>query len=164
MKVIFFQDYKKTGKRGEVANVKDGFARNYLIPQKIAVPYSTGNLKRFNMEKASIEKRERKLIENEEQLVGKLDGVEITFKAKVHDENILYGSISEKQIVEELEKSGFKIDKDHVMLDEHIKTTGNFPVIVKLKFGKEAQIKVHVLNEDESGQRKEEEKREEESS
>lgn len=150
MKVILFKDYNKIGKKGDVVKVKDGFARNYLIPKKIALPFSQGNLKRFEMEKASIVKREIKLIETEEQLVNEINGLEIVFKEKVHDENVLYGSISEKHIVEELEKKGFKIDKEHIILDEHIKTTGIFPVKVKLKFGKEAEIKVHVLNEEDS--------------
>ncbi len=155
MKVIFFKDYGKMGKRGEVVNVKAGFARNYLIPQKIAFVYTPGNLKKFNMEKVSIAKKEKKQIDNEDQLLNEINGLEIVFNAKAHDENILYGSITEKHIAEELGKKGFKIAKDSIILDEHIKTTGIFNVKIKLKFGKEAQIKVQVLNEEESKSREE---------
>uniref|UniRef100_A0A7C3N768 Large ribosomal subunit protein bL9 n=1 Tax=candidate division WOR-3 bacterium TaxID=2052148 RepID=A0A7C3N768_UNCW3 len=132
MKVILRENLEKLGKRGDVVNVKDGYARNYLIPNKLAYEYSENNLKKFQQEKIKYEQKELKNKEIALQVKEKLSSLNLTIKQKVHDDDSLYGSISKKLICEELEKNGIKIDEHAVILDEPIKKLGDFIVNIKL--------------------------------
>ncbi|HAF08226.1 MAG: 50S ribosomal protein L9 [bacterium] len=132
MKIILRENIEKLGKRGDVVNVKDGYARNYLIPNKIAYEYSENNLKRFQQEKIKYEQKELKNKEIALQVKEKLSSINLTIKQKVHDDDSLYGSISKRLICEELEKNGIKTDENAVLLDEPIKKLGDFEVNIKL--------------------------------
>lgn len=132
MKVILRENVANLGKRGDVVNVKDGFARNYLIPNKLAYEYSENNLKRFQQEKIKYEQKELKNKEIALQAKDKLSSITLTIKQKVHDDDTLYGSVSKKLICEELESKGLKIDEHAVLLDEPIKKLGDYTVNIKL--------------------------------
>ncbi len=147
MKVILLKDFPNLGKRSGVIDVKDGYARNFLLPQKIAIPYSKGNIKRLEMEKTAYQKKQDKEIQKIEKFTEELKDMEIVFTKKIHDEDKLYGSISEKDIYRQLVEKGMSIEKDQIVLSEHIKTTGDFTAAIKLKDGKQVDIKIKILKE-----------------
>ncbi|KPK98168.1 MAG: 50S ribosomal protein L9 [Omnitrophica WOR_2 bacterium SM23_72] len=145
MEVILNQDVDKLGKAGSVIKVKDGFARNFLIPNGLALPLTSGNLKRLEQEKqrkkAQLEKVKQELLE----LKSKLEGVSLTIPALVQDEDKLYGSIAGQDVAQALEEEGFTIDKNAVVLDEAIKTLGIYEIPVRLHPEVSATIKVWIV-------------------
>ncbi len=148
MKVILFKDHPKLGKAGDIVNVKTGYAVNFLFPGKVAMPYSEGSNKHFGLVKASIEKKKQKEIELTEKTIAELSAVELNFTSKVHDEGKLYGSITEVNITEELKNKGISVDKEQIVMEEHIKTVGEHTVSIKVRGGRTAVIKVTVTAED----------------
>lgn len=155
MKVIVAIDQKNLGQRGDIIKVKDGYARNFLIPRGIVLPYSEGNLKKLDMEKASYEKKVKKEMVEVEKLAEAINGTTLKFVEKVHDEGKLYGSISEKDIYERLKKEGFAIEKDQVLVEEHLKFVGEHDIAIKLKGGNEATVKVIIEAEAQEEQKPE---------
>ncbi len=159
MKVILKEDVKALGSMGDIVNVKDGYARNYLIPKKLAVPADEKNLKEFLHHKRMIERKLNKVKIQAEELKKKIEEIELTIKQKVGKSGKLFGSITSLVLEKELEKVGLNIDRKKILLQEPIKTLGNFKVKIKLHPEVLAELKVNVIQEEEEN--KAEEKKEE---
>lgn len=151
MKVIFTEDVRGRGKRGEVKNVPDGYAQNYLIKRGFAKPATKGNmntLKRVEANEKAAYEAEKAEAEKIKQILDK-DETVVNFKSKAGTDARLFGSISSKKIVEGLEKQyGIKIDKRKLNLPEPIKSLGYTNVRVKLFKGVEGKIRVHITEQD----------------
>ena len=150
MKVIFVQDVRGRGKRGEVKNVPDGYAQNYLIKRGLAKEANKGNLNTLKRveanEKAACEAEKAEAIEIKKQLEN--DNTVVQFKSKAGSDGRLFGSLSGKKIVEGLEKQfSIKIDKRKLELPEPVKALGYTNVRVKLFKGVESTIRVHITEE-----------------
>lgn len=148
MKVIFTQDVKGKGKKGEVKNVSEGYARNYLLKNNLAVEATQGNLKGLEAQKNKEKQKEQEEVKKAEQLRDTLKKLEVTLKTKAGDGGRLFGSITSKQIAEELQKAhNIKIDKRKIELDQPIRSLGYTNVPVKLHNDVIGEIKVHVLEQ-----------------
>ncbi len=147
MKVILKSDVKDLGRIGEVVNVKDGFARNYLVPQGLAVEASTKNVKAFEHEKKTIQELAKKVKAGAAGLAETIAATKITIKAKAGEEDKLFGSVTSMDIVEALKAAGIEIDKKKIQLDEPIKRLGEYTVAVKLHSEVSAQLSVQVVPE-----------------
>ncbi|WP_026908448.1 50S ribosomal protein L9 [Paucisalibacillus globulus] len=148
MKVIFLQDVKGKGKKGEVKNVSDGYARNYLLKNKLAEEATTGNIKALEAQKRKSDQIEQQEKENAEQLKKKIESLEVTLKAKSGDGGRLFGSITSKQIADALNKDhGIKTDKRKIELDQPIRALGYTNVPIKLHPEVTGTVKVHVVEQ-----------------
>ncbi len=152
MKVILKEDVKALGSMGDIVNVKDGYARNYLIPKKLAVPADERNLKEFLHHKRMIERKLNKVKIQAEELKKKIEEIELTIKQKVGKSGKLFGSITSLVLEKELEKVGLNIDRKKILLQEPIKTLGNFKIKVKLHPEVIAELKVNVIQEEEKSE------------
>ncbi len=155
MKVILRQDFENLGKFGDIVDVKDGYARNFLIPRKIALPATPGNIKMIETEKkqkAFKLERERLSALN---LAEKLSNVEITIPMKAGENERLFGSVTAQMISNELAKLGFEVDRRKILLDEPIKMLGNYEIPVKLHPDVSVKIKVNVVREESIQENKE---------
>ncbi|MCS7233017.1 MAG: 50S ribosomal protein L9 [Synergistetes bacterium] len=145
MKVVLFEDIPKLGKKGDVVNVKDGYARNFLIPKGLAVVATEGEISRLREEvlkkKEKEERKKKALLEIREVINGK----EVVLKAKAGAKGKLFGSITSGEIAEAIRKSfGIEIDKKVLELSSPIKEIGEHLVKLKLGMGVEADVKVKV--------------------
>ena len=147
MKVILRQDYNKLGNIGEVVDVKDGFARNFLIPRSIAFRATEGNLKALEQEKKQLARKEEKVVQDSEKLAAQLGSVSLTITMKVGEDDKLFGAVTSQMIADSLSEKGYSIDKRIVELEEPIKTLGIFEVPVKLHTKVSAKVKVWVVRE-----------------
>lgn len=145
MKVILSSDVKALGKRGDVVNVSDGYANNFLLKNKLAVPASANNININNQEKASIAKRIKEETASAEELAKTLKNVEVVVKTKIGENGKTFGSISGKEISEELANMGFSVDKKKIELETPIKSVGNYLVPVRLYKGVVGKINVKVV-------------------
>ncbi|HET6873084.1 MAG TPA: 50S ribosomal protein L9 [Sporolactobacillaceae bacterium] len=144
MKVIFLKEVKGKGKTGEVKDVSEGYARNYLFPNKLAVEANKGNLKQLEAKKAGEQKQAEKEYEEAVVLKEKLEKLEVNLQAKAGEGGRLFGSITSKQIAEALKKDKISIDKRKLELNDPIRTLGYTNVPVKLHPKVTATLKVHV--------------------
>ena len=150
MKVLLCEDVEKLGWFGDVVEVKTGYARNYLLPQRIAIVPTEANIKSLEDERAH-RSEERKIVADRlAQVVEKVDGAEAVISAKANERGHLFGSVSEKEIAANLREQGFEVPDNCVDLVEHIKEVGEHSV--RLKFGGElaATVKVIVVSQDEN--------------
>lgn len=147
MKVILREDYKQLGEAGKIVNVKDGFARNYLIPQGIAYPATNSYVKVFEEEKKQQQFKQRKEIKAAQEMVKKIEGVSVTIPVSVGEGDKMYGSVTAQNIHEYLEKQNIEIDKKKIDLEEPIKELGIYQVPIKLHKEVKASIKVWVVKE-----------------
>jgi large subunit ribosomal protein L9 len=148
LKVILTRDHEKLGNTGDILSVKDGFAKNFLIPNNIAILATEGNIKQMELVKKSIVKKEAKSIEEAEKLAKSIDGIEINFTVNSSPDGKLYGSITNKDIAERiLEDKKIEIDRKKIDLEDHIKEIGSYDIIVKLYKEVKATIKVEVVSE-----------------
>lgn len=147
MKVILKSDVKDLGRIGEVVNVKDGFARNFLVPQGLAAEASTKNVKAFEHEKKKIQEMARKVKAGAAGLAEQIAAAKITIKAKSGEEDKLFGSVTSMDIAEALKAEGIEIDKKKIHLDEPIKRLGEYTVTIKLHSEVSAQLNVQVVPE-----------------
>ncbi len=145
MEVILTKDVDKVGKAGSVVKVKDGFARNLLLPKKLAIPVTSGNLKKLEQEK-------EKLIQGQEEkkkealaLKERLDKLSLTIPASAQDEKSLYGSVTALDISSSLKDEGIEIEKNLIILDEPIKSLGIYEISIKLHPEIQAKVKVWVV-------------------
>ncbi len=144
MEVILSQDVSKLGKTGDVVKVKEGYARNFLIPRKIAAVATPGNLKRVEqLEKKRKANHEHQKAEAE-QLAEKLNKLSCTVNVEVNDLEKLYGAVSEPDIVRALEAEGFNVDKRQIIVEKPIEELGIFEVSVKLHPEVTAKIRLWV--------------------
>ncbi|PLR78289.1 50S ribosomal protein L9 [Bacillus sp. V3-13] len=145
MKVIFLKDVKGKGKKGEVKNVADGYAQNFLIKQGLAIEANNANISSLNAQKKKEEKQAAEELEEAKRLKEKLEKVTVELSAKAGEGGRLFGSITSKQIAEELQKKEkIKIDKRKIELDDAIRSLGYTKVPVKLHTEVTATLNVHV--------------------
>ena len=148
MKVILKHDIRALGRKGDMKEVADGYARNYLIPKDLALEATPANIKLLNDQKASMIHRELQDEAEAKELAVKLKDLVITFKAKVGEGGRLFGSITAKDIVEEImKKTHYELDKRKLEIDEAIKNTGDHPVKIHLYKDITATITVKVVGE-----------------
>ncbi len=147
MKVILREKVPSLGKAGDLINVNDGYARNYLIPRGLAIEADEKNIKTFEHEKKNILKKAQKEHKNAEEMASALYNITLTFSRKVGDQHKIFGSVTAKDIEEALRVKGYNIDRKIIIIDEHIKSLGEFKVGVKLTAGVEAGLKVIVTGE-----------------
>lgn len=144
MEVILRETIDTLGRAGQVVKVKAGYARNYLLPRKLAYLATPGNLKVIEFERQSLIRKEAKQKEESEQLKGMLDKVEIIIRRKVGEQNALYGSVTNSDVAEELEKKGYQIEKRKIHMDDHIKQLGEFEIPIRLFKDVTATVKLKV--------------------
>ncbi len=149
MDVILREDVEKLGTRGQLVKVAPGYARNFLLPNKMAVAATESNKKIVEQERQAHLRREAK-VEGEAKDLGQMLGaVAITISQKAGENDQLFGSVTSKDIAEALEKQGYTIERRKIALDEPIKTLGEFKVPVRLHHQVTAEITVHVVKEEE---------------
>jgi large subunit ribosomal protein L9 len=145
MEVILIRDVERVGKAGAILKVKDGFARNFLIPKGLAVFSTPVNLEKLEQEKqrkvAKLEKGKKEA----EELKEKLSGLSLTLTALTKEEDKLYGSITNIDVAGALKEEGFDIDKNSIILDEPIKSLGIYELVIKLHPEVETKIKAWVV-------------------
>ena len=144
MKVIFLKDLKGQGKKDEIKEVKDGYAENFLIAKGYAVKLTEQSLSKFKRDKAKEKDLDDKNRETALKMKEKMDKEELSFKVKTGEADKVFGSVSPKQIKDELEKKGYKIDKKDVLLDHSLSTLGYHDVKIILYKEVEANIKVKL--------------------
>ncbi len=147
MKVILRKDFETLGKIGDVVAVKDGYARNYLLPRQIAYRATTSSLRTLEEEKKQHERQEVKQLKDAEKVGSELEKVSITIAMKVGEDDKLFGSVTSQMIADALKEKGFTVDKRTIELEEPIKTLGIFEVPVKLHTKISAKAKVWVVRE-----------------
>lgn len=147
MKVILREDHEKLGNIGDVIQVKPGFARNFLIPRKIAYPARPNFLKMIEEEQRQKEHRKSKEKKVAEELAKSLENVSVTISVSVGEEDKMFGSVTTLDISDALSKQNIEIDRKKIILDEPIKELGIYSVPIKLHSEVEAKIKVWVVKE-----------------
>jgi large subunit ribosomal protein L9 len=147
MKVILKEDVKSVGQIGDMVSVKDGYARNFLIPKGFAVEANPRNLKALEHEKRIIQERARKIRTGAEEVASRLSGLNVTIPAKAGDEEKLFGSVTVMDIAEALQKQGIEVDRRKIDLDEPIKRLGTYTVTVKIHRDVASEITVNVVPE-----------------
>lgn len=145
MEVILKQDVDKLGKAGTSVKVKEGFARNFLIPNGLAVPVTPANLKKLQQENALKLQGLEKIKKSAQELQNKLAGLSLTISAQAQEENKLYGSVTVQDIASALNEEGFQIDKTAILLSEPIRALGIYEVPLRLHPEISANIKVWVV-------------------
>lgn len=145
MKVILKQDFEKLGNAGDIVTVKNGYARNFLIPRQIAYEATPGNLRRFEEEKKRQALQSNKEVKKAEKLAKELEKVSCTIAVAVGEEDKLFGSVTSQDIASALEEKGMGIDRRKIQLEEPIKSLGIYTVPVKLHPEVTANIKVWVV-------------------
>lgn len=147
MKVILRQNHENLGESGEVVEVKDGFARNYLIPRQIAMQATPQNLKIYEQFKQRDRIKASKERKASEELAEKLKDVSITATVSVGEEDKVFGAVTSQNIADLLESKGFEIDRRKIQLDEPLKALGVYEIPIKLHPEVEASVKVWVVKE-----------------
>ena len=147
MKVILIKDVKKLGKKYEVKKVSDGYARNYLIPQGLAIQASDKLLKWAESQKEMEEKKAEERLKKVSSLVSEIDGLEVEIPVKVGKEGQLFEKVNQQKISEGLKKLGFEIKKSQIELKKPLGELGEFPVKIKFEHNLEAEIKVIIIEE-----------------
>ena len=144
MKVILLQSHEKLGNVGEIVNVKPGFARNYLIPNRIASLATTQNIKALEVFLRSQENKEAKNRVNLEALSKKLNSLTMKFDVQVGEDDKLFGSVTSQMIIDALADIGYTVDKKEIIIEESIKTLGNHFIHINLDYELKAKVKVKV--------------------
>jgi len=148
MEIILREDIEKLGTRGQVVRVAAGYARNFLLPKRLAVAATEGNKKIVEQERQAHLRRETKLKGEAEDLSKMLSGVNVTIAQKAGENEQLFGSVTVKDIADALEKQNFTIDRRKIQLTEPIKQLGTFTVPVRLHKDVTADITVRVVKEE----------------
>ncbi|MBS0619250.1 MAG: 50S ribosomal protein L9 [Spirochaetes bacterium] len=147
MRVILKQDISTLGRAGDIKEVKDGYARNYLFPRGLVMNANVRSVK----EKAFLEQVQARKVakrkKSAEELAAQLNGKDVTLKAKVGEDNKLFGSITNIQVAKELETMGYPVERRSIVLDDHIKALGNYKILIKLHDGVNAHVQLHVVAE-----------------
>ncbi len=147
MKVLLTDTINNIGTVGEVVDVRDGYARNYLLPHNLAVAPTDGNVKRYEAARKEYEAKLKLLREQKEKLVLAMEGLEITIARASNEEGHLFGSVSRRDIAEELQKLGHAVQAEDVRLDEPLRRIDTFQVPVQLAGDLKCQIKIWVVRE-----------------
>lgn len=144
MKVVLNKDVPKLGYKGDIVNVKAGYFRNFLHPNKMAEMATTSSLKVASTRKERLVMKKQQIMENAKEVLAKLKGLKVALKAKASTKGKLYAAITEKAVIDAVEKAAkVKLEKEFLKMD-HFKEVGNYDVLVHLGEGLEAKIKVSV--------------------
>ena len=147
MKVILLQDIDNLGKKYDIKEVKDGFARNFLIPKNLVKLATKKSLKLLEKQKEVKTSKDEEELKKIQLVASEVDGLEVLIPVKVGEEGQLFESITEQKISDKLKELGFEIKKAQISLDESIKEIGEFPVKIRFEHNLEAEIKVIVTEE-----------------
>lgn len=147
MKVILRRDHETLGKIGDLVDVKDGYARNFLLPRGIAYAALKGNIKSLEEEKKSAEKRNLQDLKTAESLAADLETVSVTIPVQVGEEDKIFGTVTTQMIADALKEKDYDIDKRKIEIEEPIKSLGIYGVNLKLHQNVSAKIKVWVVRE-----------------
>jgi large subunit ribosomal protein L9 len=147
VQVILLSDQRHLGKRGEVVDVKAGHARNYLLPQGLALEATNGNIKYFEQQRAKIDARHSQEREAAQAVANQLKGLTLTIPKRVGETETLYGSVTAGDVADALEKKGFTVDRRRLDLEGGIKKLGDHPVRIELHPEVIAEITVSVVAE-----------------
>ena len=146
MKVILLQDVKSLGKKGDIVEVSEGYARNMLLKKGIGKEATGQNMNDLKLQKANAEKVAKETLEAAQSLVSQMEGKTVKVAVKAGEGGRVFGSVSSKEIAEELKKQlGYEVDKKKILLDAPIKTLGVTNVAIKLHAKVTTEIKVHVV-------------------
>ena len=148
MRVILMHDVQNTGRRGEIIDVKPGYARNYLMPNGMALEATPGNLKVFEHQRHKIEARHQREREAAAEIAAELAGIKVKVAKRVGETETLYGSVTATEVAEALEAKGVTVDKRRIDLEGGIKTLGEHPVRIDLHTEVVAEIVVEVVAEE----------------
>jgi len=147
MKIILLEDVEKLGNKGDVKEVADGYARNFLIPKEKAVLATKKEIEKVEeMKLIETQKAEQELVEYQKTAT-QLDGLELEIPVKVSEEDKLFGAVTANQIMEKLKEQGIKVKKEQIKLKDPIKEIGEYEVNIELPHNLEANIKVIILEE-----------------
>ena len=148
MKVILLDNIKGVGKKDEIINASDGYARNFLFPKKLAVEANNENMSKLKAKKQSEQYKKDVNKENAEKIAKKLDDITLTIKVKAGENGKIFGGVTSKEISEELKKQyKIDIDKKKIILNENINNFGSFDISMKLFEGVTGKLKVKVISE-----------------
>ncbi len=156
MKVILSQDVAKVGKKNEVKEVADGYARNFLFPKGLAKPATEAELAQLELIKAQLAKKAEVDLKIQEDLVAQIDGQEFEIMAKADESGKLYGSLTPLKIAKFLKEKGFEITKNNLKMVEPIKAVGEQEIVLEMDHGLEAKIKLIVTEQVDEAKKKEE--------
>jgi large subunit ribosomal protein L9 len=148
MEVILLKDSRSLGKRGEVVQVKPGYARNYLLPQGLALEATAGNMKVFEQKRTRLEAEAAKDVEGAQVMAAAIEGTRIVIHKRASDAETLYGSVTATEIAEALDAKGVEVDRRRIDLEGGIKTIGDHHVLVHLHPEVSAELVVTVLPEE----------------
>ena len=147
MQIILQEDIDKLGHRGDIVTVKPGYARNFLLPRKLAIEATSGNMKALERIRTSLAKKTATELEAAQKQAALINGVAVRFTRKTGENDQLFGSVTSGDIAEALATQGFKIDKRQIQLRESIKALGEYPVTVKIFRDVIAEVKAQVEKE-----------------
>jgi large subunit ribosomal protein L9 len=147
--VLLREDIEHLGARGEIVKVKAGYARNYLLPRRLAVQATKGNVRQIETERAALLKKEATEISAATAQGEQLSKVRLVFERKAGEQGVLYGSVTTMDIADELKAKGYEIDRRRLSLKDPIKSTGEFTVTVKLHREVNIELPVTVRSDDE---------------
>ncbi len=150
MKVILLQEHDKLGDVGDVVTVKDGYARNFLIPRGMARLATAGTLRAVEEEQRQASRKLAAAADSAKRVAAQLENVEVIIPARTGEENRIFGTVTVTQLADALAQMGFDLDRRRIELDEEIRTTGVYSATVKLHKDVTGQFKVKVVSESES--------------
>lgn len=147
MKVFLRKDVERVGLAGEIIKVSDGYATNYLLPQGLAVAITPENEASFRKRERVVEKRKEVVESKTSMLAEKIKALELTLKKKMHDDDKLYGAISQNEVADLLGDKGIKVAKNQIIFDKSIKERGSYKVTVKLSSKLQPQFTLKIVPE-----------------
>lgn len=148
MKVILLQDVKGQGKKGDIVNVNDGYARNFLLPKNLAIEATSGNMKTLEQQKKAMQQKKEQELENAKKLAADIEKLTVVIKAKAGEGGRLFGSVTSKDVIDAVTKiSNIKLDKKKLVLPEPIRELGVRQLEVKVYPGVVAKLKVQITEE-----------------
>jgi len=147
MQIILQEDIDKLGHRGDIVTVKPGYARNFLLPRKLAIEATSGNMKAVERIRASLAKKTATELDAAQKQAALLNGVGVRFTRKTGENDQLFGSVTTADIADSLAAQGFKIDKRQVQLKEPIRALGEYPITIKVFRDVTAEVKAQVDKE-----------------
>jgi large subunit ribosomal protein L9 len=147
MKVILRQTVETLGEIGDVVDVKNGYARNYLIPQKLAYAALKGNVRALDEEKKNLDRKKQQELHSAEKLSAEVEKVSVSIPVQVGEEDKIFGTVTTQMIADALKEKGFEIDRRKIEIEEPIKSLGIYTISIKLHPSVAAKVKVWVVRE-----------------
>jgi len=145
VRVILIKDHEKLGKTGDTVEVKSGYARNYLVPQGIALIANSAGLKKLQEQLRLKELRQNKTLQKAREMADKLNSLSLTIPVQVGEEDRVFGAVTSQMIADQLQEKGYEIDKRNIQLEEPIKALGIFDIPIKIFQDVTAKVKLWVI-------------------